>query len=127
MSDHHHEGVMESASSELAPILESSTQSVYIYLDDSHRSCNKNFARMLGYNSPKEWASTGGNFPEVFVDPKSRGALVGAYRDAMEKAAGSTVEITWRRKDGTSVKTRTMLVPFMHQGHALALHFIDEL
>ena len=128
MSDHghHHEGVIDGAASELAPVLENSSQSVYIYLDDEHKSCNKNFAKLLGYRSPREWADVKANFPEAFVDPKSRAALVAAYRDAMEQAAGSQVEITWKKKDGTPVKTKTILVPFIHQGHALALHFITE-
>ena len=123
---HHHEGIIESAASELSPILENSSQSIYVYLDDEHKSCNKNFANLLGYRSPGEWARVNTNFPEAFVDPKSRETLVSAYRNAMEKAAGSQVEITWKKKDGTSVRTKTILVPFIHQGHALALHFITK-
>ena len=33
-----------------------SPQAIYIYLDDTHKVCNKKFADLLGYSSPAEWA-----------------------------------------------------------------------
>ena len=57
---------------------EESEQSVYAYLEDVSKVCNERFASLLGYDSPKGWAAIKENFPEAFVSPKYRKALVSA-------------------------------------------------
>ena len=44
----HHEELIEGITSHLKIFLEKSSQSIYIYLDDEHKACNKIFAAMLG-------------------------------------------------------------------------------
>lgn len=109
-------------------IFDSSDQAMYAYLDDDCRSCNAKFASLLGYSSAEEWAKVDvkGAFPAVFVDPSSQSTLVGAYQDAMSKGKGSTIKVTWKKKDGGTVATTTILVPVAYQGHTFALHFVSE-
>ena len=52
----HHEELVKGITEQMKPVLEKSEQAIYIYLDDNHKVCNKKFADLLGYKSPKEWA-----------------------------------------------------------------------
>jgi len=122
----HHQQLVEGAAESLGPILSRSKQAVYVYLDNAHKACNSNFSKMLGYKTPREWAKLDVNFPEVFVDPKSRRALVSAYQKAMENQVGSSLEVTWKRKDGKTIPSSVILVPYVHEGHLFALHFITK-
>lgn len=126
MHDHaHHQDLIGTLAQEYKELLTSSEQSIYIYLDDEHKICNKNFATLLGYESEKEWEKSHGSFPDLFVDEESQKTLVDAYQDAMEKGIGSKSEITWKKKDGKSVKSDVILVPIVFKGHLFALHFIS--
>jgi carbohydrate-binding DOMON domain-containing protein len=119
-----HEAVMKGVREQLADIFDKSDQSVYVYLDDANKACNKRFASLLGYASPAEWAKVEQNFPEVFVQSKERRTLVKAYQNAMNNLVGSTISIKWKKKGGGEVPTTTILVPIVYEGHRMALHFI---
>ena len=127
MNEHeHHDAVMHDLEREYREILETSEQGVYVYLDDVHKLCNARFANLLGYPSAEEWAGVQRPFPEAFVAVQSHEALIGAYQDAMERRIGSTFSVTWKGAAGGTVDTGVILVPIAHQGHLLALHFVDE-
>jgi carbohydrate-binding DOMON domain-containing protein len=108
-------------------ILEESKQAIYLYLDDTHKLCNKKFASIVGYNSPKEWGSVQKSFTEAFVEPQSQHTLVSAYQEAMESRTGSCVNITWKNKAGGQVKTQIILVPTVVNGTLVAMHFTSPL
>lgn len=112
---------------QLQDVFNKSSQGVYLFLDDKNIACNDKFAKLLGYSSGKEWASYKGSFPLVFVAEGSRHTLVDAYRTAMEKKAGSQIEVVWAKKTGGIVKTRVILVPVAFEGHLFALHFVEKL
>ncbi len=126
MNTHHHEELIGELAKEYADLLAHSKQAIYIYLDDTHKICNKKFSDLLGYSSPQVWGAITTNFPETFVVAKSQMKLVLAYQEAMEKFAGSTFSVTWKKKNGKSVDTQVILVPIVFSGHAFALHFISE-
>ena len=104
--EHHHEELMAEIAKLYHPMLDDSKQSIYIYLDDNHKVCNKKFASLLGYKSPEEWASSKTSFTDSFVDKSSQNALVTAFQNAMENFSGSHFDVTWKKKDGKSVKTK---------------------
>jgi hypothetical protein len=120
-----HKQVISKVKERFADILNGSKQSVYIFLDDLNKVCNKRFATLLGYESPDDWAAVEKNFPEAFVVPKDRQVLVSAYQSAMNDLVGSTISITWRKKKGGEVPSTTILVPIGYGGHKMALHFIS--
>ncbi len=120
------EELIAGISAEYGQLLASSSQAIYIYLDDVHKLCNDNFASLLGYDSPQEWAAVEENFPTAFVADESQEALVETYGRAMQDAAASVVDITWKTKSGKPVKTSVILAPISHQGYAVALHFVSE-
>lgn len=106
-------------------ILDSSEQPMNIYLDDNHKACNSRFAALLGYKSPQEWAAIKG-----FIDPcvaeKSQKTVASAYWDAMEKMIGSTIQVTWKKKDGGTIDSTVIFVPMAYQEHLFAVHFVSK-
>jgi len=124
-SSKHLREIIDGARKELSRIFENSEQSVYIYLDDLHKVCNSKFASLLGYSSPEEWAMVKENFPDAFVVKESQRVLIEAYQNAMQRFVGSTNQVIWKTKSGKPVKTTTILVPIVYEGHEMALHFIS--
>ena len=120
----HHEDLINSIIKQYHPILEGSKQAIYIYLDDIHKICNKKFASLLGYNSPKEWAHNEDMLNDI-VDDKNRNTLVSAYGKARETFSASSFNITWKGKNGKKIKTDVILVPIMHLDHLFVIHFIS--
>ena len=122
--EQHHQELVNGLFSQLKEIFNSSKQAIYIYLDDAHKICNKRFASLLQYKSSKEWANDKDTLSSV--DKKSQETLVSAYADAMEKMIGTTIPVTWKRKDGKKIDTNVILVPIMYNKHLLALHFVSS-
>jgi hypothetical protein len=125
-SEGRHEEVIAGAADRLKEIFDKSRRSVYPYLDDLQKKCNQAFASLLGYRSPKEWSDVWETFPEAFVAAKSPQTLISAYQVAITNFLGSTIDVTWKRKDGKEVSTTTILVPIAFDGHTMALHFISR-
>lgn len=121
----HHEELISGIFEQLKVIFENSEQAIYLYLDDTHKVCNKKFASLLGYKSPDEWSKVETSFPETFAAEKSRETLVTTYIKAMEKMAGSKINVTWKKKSGGTVDTTVIIVPVAYEGHLFALHFIS--
>ncbi len=121
-----HEQLIQSLTDEYRELFARSRQGVYVYLDDVHKVCNEKFAALLGYPSPKEWAAVKANFPDAFVADDSQGVLVTAYRKAIEDCIGSNIRVNWKKKSGGTVEASVILVPIVHHGHLLALHFVTE-
>jgi hypothetical protein len=122
----HHEELLGELAKHLKEILEGSSQAVYVYLDDTHKICNQHFADLLGYASPDEWAAVTDPFPQVFVAEGSQSALVGAFQQAIEEKAGSTLSVNWLKKDKSTVDTTVILVPISFGHHLFALHFVAK-
>ena len=124
-SEEHHEELVKGLYDQMKPVLDSSEQPIFLYLDDNHKACNSKFATLLGYKSPQEWAEVQG-FLELYVAEKSRETLSSAYWDAMKKMIASTTQITWTRKGGGTVDSTVILVPIFFQGHLFSLHFVTN-
>ena len=123
--EEHHEELVKGFHDQLKQIFDSSEQAIYLYLDDSHKACNKKFAEMQGYNSPDEWAKVE-NPLEVGVDKMSQDTVVSAYRNATEKFVASKIEVKLKKKAGGIFDASIIMVPIAYQGHMFALHFISE-
>jgi PAS domain-containing protein len=121
-----HDELISGISREYKGILEASKQGVYIYLDDTHKVCNRKFSDLLGYASPEEWSSITDSFPQVFVKAESQSRLISAYTKAMEEIVGSNNSISWKKKDGGFVDSAVILVPIAFENHLFALHFVTK-
>jgi len=125
-ADKHHMELVDGLYRQLEGIFQESRQGVYLYLDDNHRVCNKKFASLLGYHSPKEWARIKGSLLDETVAETSRDTLVSAYQQATERFVASTINVTWKNKNGGEVKTTVILVPIIYDEHQFALHFVSQ-
>ncbi len=123
----HHGELVEGFSDQLEGILKSSGQAVYLYLDDTHKACNKKFASLLGYKSPEEWAKRDVNFVDTFLAKESRDTVVSTYHEkVMEKLSGAVIPVVWKKKGGGTVRTTVIVVPQIFNGHYFALGFVSK-
>ena len=121
----HHEDLVSGFYNQLKAIFDSSEQAIYLYLDDTHKVCNMNFAKMQGYSTPEEWAEVE-NPLQAGVDESSQAAVVSAYRKAMEQLSASKIDVKLKKKTGETFDATIIMVPVAYQGHLFALHYIDQ-
>ena len=110
----------------MKPVLEKSAQAIYIYLDDNHKVCNKKFADLLGYKSPKEWADAEAPLSDVVEEDQQK--VINAYMNASEKMLASAIEVRVKHtKTGKIVKSRMIIAPIGHAGHIFTAHFFSKI
>jgi PAS domain-containing protein len=119
------DNVLQSINAQLGNLFNTSSQAMYVYVDDRRKVCNRRMADLLGYATPEAWAAVTTSFPTAFVQPDSQATLVDAYQDAVQNGAGCAIPVTWKRKDGKAVDTDVVLVPLDFGGQRAALHFIE--
>jgi hypothetical protein len=121
----HHRELIKGVSKEQKLILDKSPQAIYLYLDDNHKICNKNFADLLGYKSPNEWAKV--DAPLADVVEKDQQSVIDAYIKASEELKASKLEIKLKNvKTGKIIKSSMVMVPLMFSGHVFVMHFLDN-
>lgn len=121
--EEHHEHLMKELTEQLEPLFANSPQAIYLYLDDTHKTCNQKFADMLGYSSIMEWVKS--EYPVEDVIEKDRDNVIEAYIDASQNLTASTLEATWGTKNGKKVKTEIIMIPFPYRNEVFVLHFIS--
>ena len=127
MEEHqHHEQLVEGITEQMKPVLEKSKQAIYLYLDDNHKVCNKKFADLLGYKSPKAWADEEAPLADVVEEDQQN--VIDAYMNASEKMVASTVDVRMKNiKTGKIAKNRMIIVPMGYSGHVFTAHFFDKI
>ncbi len=122
----HHEELVKGITEQMKPVLEKSQQAIFIYLDDNHKICNKKYADLIGYKSPKEWADAEAPLSDVVEEDQQ--SVINAYMNASEKMVASTTEV--RMKDvntGKVIKTRMIIAPVGHAGHVFTANFFTKI
>ncbi len=84
--EHHHEELVKGIAAQLKPVLDKSGQAIYIYLDDTHKVCNKKFADLVGYKSAREWADTEAPLSDVVEEDQP--SVISAYEDCYGENGG---------------------------------------
>jgi hypothetical protein len=125
--EHHHEALVKGIAEQLKPVLNKSEQAIYVYLDDTHKVCNKKFADLLGYKSAREWADTEAPLADVVEEDQQ--SVISAYEDATEKMVASCLKVRVKNiKTGKTISTRMIIVPIPYSGeHLFTLHFLSKL
>lgn len=122
----HHEELVKGIAEQLKLILQKSEQAVYLYLDDTHKICNKNFADLLGYKSAKEWADTDAPLDDVIE--RDQQSVIKAYEKATEKFVASSVEVSLKNvKTGKIIKTKMIVAPIVYNGHVFSMHYLSTI
>jgi PAS domain-containing protein len=123
--NHDHAPVLDAALRQYQGLFESSTQAMYLYVDDANKACNARFADLLGYPSPAAWAAVKQSFPAAFVAPESQDDLVDAFQGAMQDGSAAVFPVVWKRKDGKTAEADVVLVPVEVAGHRIAVHYVE--
>ncbi len=124
--EEHHVELVQGISEQLKTILDKSEQAIYVYLDDTHKTCNKKFASLLGYNSVKQWADIEAPLADVVKTDQKK--VVAAYEKAMGKMAASSIDIKFKNiKTGEEIKANMIMVPMSFNGHLFAVHFLSKI
>ena len=122
----HHEELVKGITEQMKPVLEKSAQAIYIYLDDNHKVCNKKFADLLGYKSPKEWADAEAPLSDIAEEDQQ--SVINAYVNASEKMMASAIDVRAKNiKTGKIVKARMIVAPVGHAGHVFTAHFFSKI
>ena len=125
MAEQHHEELVEGVSKQLKPILDKSTQAVYVYLDDTHKMCNQKMAELVGMSSIKEWVEA--EAPLADVVEEDQPAVIQAYENASEKMTAGHMPVRVKNaRTGKVVKTDMVIVPLAYEGHIFTLHFLSR-
>lgn len=122
--DAHHEHLIKEVEAQFKPILSRSPQAIYIYLDDTHKTCNKKFADMLGYKSPKEWIAN--QYPVSDVHKKDQKKVISAYMEASRKFKAATLSATLVKRNGKKLNAEVIMVPLSYNNEVFVLHFISK-
>jgi hypothetical protein len=124
--EHHHEELVKGIAAQLKPVLDKSGQAIFIYLDDTHKVCNKKYADLLGYKSAREWAGIEAPLDDVVEEDQP--LVVSAYENASEKMTASCFDVRVKNiKTGKTIKTRMIMVPFTFTGtHLFTVNFFSR-
>ncbi len=123
MSHQHHEHLVQELADMLGPVLEHSSQAIYLYLDDTHKICNQKFADLLGYDSIQEWVDNQTPVSDVLEGDQSK--IIEAYGEASRNFNASQVSVNLVAKDGTKKKVNVIMVPVSYHEEVFVLHFIS--
>lgn len=123
INDIHHEHLIAELAEELGPVFSDSPQSIYLYLDDTHKTCNQKFADMLGYSSIQEWVDNENAVGDIAEEDRDK--VIDAYMQASQKFMATTLPATWIKKDGKKIKTSVTMAPITYKGETFVLHFIS--
>lgn len=123
--DAKHKQLVKELTKELSPLFTKSSQGIYLYLDDAHKSCNNNFSDMLGYSSPEEWQRN--EFPIEDVVEKDQEKGIHAYMHASEHLISSTITAQFKTKKGKTITTEVTFVPLPYKNEVFVLHFISPI
>jgi PAS domain-containing protein len=121
----HHADLVEGITQQMQQVLDKSGQAIYLYLDDTHKVCNKKFADMLGYKSPKEWAEIEAPLSDVVEE--DRKDVIKVYMNAAEKLNSGWMEVRFKNvKTGKIVTANMLIVPIGYAGHIFTAHFFTK-
>ena len=118
-----HEDVIPTLAEHLRPVFDSSPDGVYVWLDETHWTCNERLAAMFG-SSVAELENTP-NFLQRFVHEDDQGIFSWNYWNRVQ-ALAFPVAFRFRgvRADGTAFDAETEMIPLAFGGHTIAYHFM---
>ena len=122
----HHAELIKGIAEQMKILLKESERAIYIYLDDSHKVCNKKFADLLGYKSQRVWADAEAPFSDVLE--KDQKKVIDAYMNASEKGIASSIDVKMKNiKTEEILKINMIVAPTIYQGHIFTVHFLSKI
>jgi hypothetical protein len=108
----------------LKPLFNKSPQGIVLYLDDHHKTCNKTYAKLLGYKSVGAWEKN--EYPVDDIDEKDQEKAIKAFIKASEKFEAGTLSGVLKKQDGKKIKAEVILVPLTFKGNVFVLEFFSK-
>ena len=122
----HHVELINGIAEQMKILLKESERAIYIYMDDSHKVCNKKFAGLLGYKSPREWADVEAPLSDVVKDDQKK--VINAYMNASEKGIASSIDVKMKNiKTEEILKINMIIAPTIYQRHIFTVHFLSKI
>ncbi len=123
---HHLEETVIEMAVRLQPVFDKSWQAIYIYQDDTHKVCNKNFAEMLGYESAEEWAKV--ETPLSDVIEEDRPAFTSAYENASKRMEAGSLNVRLKNIKNSKILETSMIVVPLTDGsnNVFTAHFFSR-
>ena len=119
-----HEVATKELAEHLRPLFESSSDGVYVWLDEEHWICNQRFAELLGYDSPDDLNDTP-HLLQRWVHEEDQGQFSWSYWNRVQTLSfPTTLRFRGIRKDGSEVPVETDMIPLTFGGHTFAYHFV---
>lgn len=122
--DEHHEHLIKEVAEIYEPILNNSSQAIYIYLDDTHKICNQKFADLLEYGSVQDWVEN--EAPISDIAEADQNTVIEAYGKAIEEMDASFLTATAVTKGGSEIDVEIIMAPFTYKDEKFVVHFITE-
>ena len=118
-----HEEAIPRLAEHLQPVFEASPDGVYVWLDETHWTCNEKFAELFGFTIA-ELENTP-NFLQLRVHEDDQERFSSNYWNRVQELA-SPVTFRFRgvRKDGSTFPAETDMIPLTFGGHTIAYHFV---
>lgn len=117
------ESLLRELAGHFAPLLESSPDGIYLFLNDRHKVCNENLARLLGV-TVEDW-SAAVPLQEHFVAAEDRDRYCGFYVDnILTLTRPVTFPFRARRRDGSTFAAETDMIPITFRGYAFGFNFV---
>jgi PAS domain S-box-containing protein len=124
--DLEHEEILKEMLQQFQPVFEKSPFGVYLYLDDVHKVCNENMAKMFGFMKSQDWAATD-TFLTDFVSEEDQETFSRNYQHHITRLAHPlTFRFHGKRKDGSIFLAETDMIPISWRGYPVAYHFVHE-
>lgn len=120
-----HDAIISELATYCAPLLETSREPMFLYLDDAHKVCNEPLARLFGYEK-NEWERKE-PFLNSFVAADQRSAYSKEYNDIVVVGRSSlkgTVDFV--RRDGSSFRAQVATIPLMYKGEVCSLNLLGS-
>ena len=122
----HHAELINGIAEQMNILLKESERAIYIYLDDSHKVCNKKFADLLGYKSQRVWADAEAPLSDVLE--KDQKKVIDAYMNASEKGIASSLDVKMKNiKTEEILKINMIIAPIIYQGHIFTVHYLTKI
>jgi PAS domain S-box-containing protein len=118
-----HDDVIPQLAEHLRPIFESSPDGVYVWLDETHWTCNERFAALFG--STVEELENTPSLLQRLIHEDDQGNFSWNYWNRIQaQAFPVTFRFTGLRKDGSTFRAETEMIPLTYGGHVVAYHFV---
>ncbi|MDQ3832304.1 MAG: PAS domain-containing protein [Actinomycetota bacterium] len=119
------EDIIRELAEQFRPVMEQSSDGVYLWLDETHKVCNERLAKLFGF-TVEQWSATQ-PFLDNFVAEEDRRMFSWNYHNRVAALAfPATFRFRGMRKDGSIFPAETDMIPISYGGEAVAYHFVRQ-